>query len=148
MCGLSLSYEFPKDHTFKSMFYANTNQNFPAKLQEIVGMAGVLRDITDPPKINQPYVDPLKFAESVNDEASFVEFIRVMSADWEDEQEKERQNPSPPYSCGANGWENGTIGTFLEAAHQAWVDNAGNPYRSQNPWRTAAVILARGKHYE
>jgi hypothetical protein len=46
-------------------------------------------------------------ADQVTDEPSFVQFVLALSADWEDEREKEKASPSSPYGPGANGWENG-----------------------------------------
>jgi hypothetical protein len=47
--------------------------------------------------------------EKVTDEESFFEFAKALQADKEDENRKEEENPSNPYSYGWNGWENSTI---------------------------------------
>lgn len=65
--------------------------------------------------------------------------------------EDEAVTPSSPWGPGANGWENGSIETFLHAA-AAW----GNQTRHglvdydppANPWQRCAEILLMGKHYE
>ena len=89
--------------------------------------------------------------DAVSDEASFVAFVTALAEDWEDEREKEKRTPSSPYGPGANGWENGTIGAFLERA-AAWAeDSAGGMQFYQvptNPWRRCADILHAGKFYE
>lgn len=90
-------------------------------------------------------------AEAVVDEATFVEFMFALSEDWEDEGRKEAEHPSSPYGPGANGWENGTIGAFLErAASWAEASRGGLPRYEvpSNPWRRAAQILLAGKFYE
>lgn len=89
--------------------------------------------------------------DSVNDEQSFLRFLQALAEDWEDEQHKELANPSPPYCPGANGWKNGTIGAYLDAAFQ-WGDSSFDGLRlyekPSNPWKRAADILYMGKLYE
>ena len=56
----------------------------------------------------------------------------------------EKVSPSPPYGPGANGWENGTIGTFLERdASRSESTAAGTQYYSlpENPWKRCAHTL-------
>lgn len=90
-------------------------------------------------------------ARAVCDEATFIGFVRALGEDWEDEQTKEALSPSSPYGPGANGWENGSIGAFLESA-SAWADASINGLPGyavpSNPWRRCAEILLMGKHYE
>ncbi|WP_088347461.1 MULTISPECIES: hypothetical protein [Rhodomicrobium] len=92
-------------------------------------------------------------AELVVDEASFLRFLKALADDWNDEEAKERGQPSHPYGPGANGWENGTIGNFLEAA-AAWA-NASPAEASRivetaagTVWQRVAQILLAGKFYE
>jgi hypothetical protein len=59
---------------------------------------------------------------AVNDQETFLLFVQKLSADWKDEVRKEEACPSPPFSRGANGWENGSIDTFLDAA-AAWAES-------------------------
>ena len=54
--------------------------------------------------------------ESVHDSKSFLVFVKELIADRENEIKKEKISPSSPFGPGANGWENGTIETFLDAA--------------------------------
>ena len=89
--------------------------------------------------------------EAVSDETSFVAFVTALAEDWEDERTKEKSKPSSPYGPGANGWENGTIGAFLERS-AAWAEDtrAGTAFYQvpTNPWRRCADILHAGKFYE
>ena len=90
-------------------------------------------------------------ANQVMDERTLLEFMNTLAADWEDERAKEAASPSSPYGPGANGWENGTIGAFLERA-ASWGEAtvAGTELYSppDNPWRRCAHILLAGKFYE
>jgi hypothetical protein len=92
-----------------------------------------------------------EFLNLVNDEQSFLRFLQALAEDWEDERQKELANPSSPYGSGANGWENGTIGAFLDAAGR-WADTSIDGLRfyekPSNPWTRAAQILYMGKLYE
>lgn len=93
---------------------------------------------------------PEDFLDKVKDEKTFLKFLLILSMDWEKEQEIEERNPSSPYSSGAMGWENGTIGAFLESAHAcgtAHLKNGGlEP--DANVWKKAASIIYSGKIYE
>ena len=88
--------------------------------------------------------------DAVCDEDSFVAFVVALSADRADEVQKEKKSLSSPYGAGANGWENGSIEAFLDAA-SAWADDwkKSPQYRSPtNPWKRCAEILYAGKYYE
>jgi len=88
---------------------------------------------------------------SVNDEQSFLRFLQALAEDWKDEQQKESTTQSLPYGSGANGWENGTIGAYLDAAAR-WGDTSigGLAFyeKPSNAWKRAAQILYMGKIYE
>jgi len=92
-----------------------------------------------------------ELADQVHDEKSFIEFVAALASDWEDEQVIEAATPSSPYSAGALGWENGTVGAFLERA-SSWAEASINGLKfyekPSNPWRRAAHILHAGKFYE
>ena len=96
-------------------------------------------------------IDLHSLASSVTDEIGFIRFLEALAADRADECAKEAANPSSPYGPGANGWENGTIEGFLEAA-SAWAEESinGLPHyeKPANPWTRCAAILLMGKHYE
>jgi hypothetical protein len=89
--------------------------------------------------------------DSVNDEASFLSFVAALALDWYEEREIAAVKHSSPYSAGALGWENGTIGAFLDAA-AGWGEASfnGQPLceKPTNPWKRAAQILHAGKFYE
>lgn len=92
-----------------------------------------------------------KLADSVENEADFVKFIEALILDKINEEEKESVSPSSPYGAGANGWENGSIVAFLDAATtwgQASVNGLQYYEKPSNPWRRAAHILHAGKFYE
>jgi hypothetical protein len=89
--------------------------------------------------------------EAVEDEQSFTQFLLALAADWETEQEIDSVQASSPYSSGTLGWENGTIGTFLDAACR-WGSASAKGLRfyqvPENPWRRVADIIFAGKGYE
>lgn len=95
--------------------------------------------------------DLYSLAMSVVDEVGFIRFVAALAADRADERVKEAVNPASPYGPGANGWENGTIEEFLDAASD-WAEASinGLPYyeKPTNPWTRCATILLMGKHYE
>ena len=96
--------------------------------------------------LHAPSLDLDALLEEVNDEQSFLRFVDALRADWELERELEKANPSPPFSAGATGWENGSIGQFLEAA-VAYASDSPD-VGTANPWRRAAHIVYAGKFYE
>jgi hypothetical protein len=83
--------------------------------------------------------------ERVVDEESFLAFVGALEADWHRDEQT-----SKPYG-GGGGWENGTIGAFLEAAI-AWAEDTKKAPQavptSSNPWRRCADILWAGAFYE
>jgi hypothetical protein len=90
-------------------------------------------------------------ADAVHDGRTLLEFVKALIADREDEIAKESRSSSSPYGAGSNGWENGTIEDFLDAASR-WAEST-NFGRAQglsdsNPWRQFAVFLYCGKIYE
>ena len=89
--------------------------------------------------------------DAVCDEESFISFLAALAADREDEIHKERTSPSSPYGPGANGWENGSIEAFLDAA-AAWAHASKNGLESyrkpDNTWKRCADIIYMGKVYE
>jgi hypothetical protein len=96
-------------------------------------------------------LDLFSEAEKVADELAFLQLLRRMAIDWEDQRQKELATPRPPYSAGANGWENGSIGQFLEAA-AAWAEatsqTASVGSEVSDVWRRAAMIIVAGAFYE
>lgn len=99
-----------------------------------------------------PARDLLAMALAVDSKDSFLAFVHALKVDREDEVRKERIHPSSPYSPGANGWENGTIEAFLDAAAEwggATSAITGEPMLPDMPtWRSFALLLLAGKEYE
>lgn len=82
--------------------------------------------------------------EKVNSKETFFEFVEALKKDKENEDEKEKINPSAPYSSGANAWENGTIPGFLDTMHAFGKDNE----EIKLDWYSFALLLYSGKFYE
>ena len=82
--------------------------------------------------------------EGVGSKETFFAFLNALRLDKEDEDKKEKENPSPPYSVGANGWENGSISSFLEAMHAYGKDDD----KIGLDWKSFALLLYSGKFYE
>ncbi len=90
-------------------------------------------------------------ADSVESEQDLLNFIEALKLDRNDEEEKEKVNPSSSYGSGANGWENGNIVSFLDAAvawGQASINGLEFYKKTDNPWKRVAQILHAGKFYE
>jgi hypothetical protein len=84
--------------------------------------------------------------EKVNSKQTFIEFVAALENDRAEEVEKEKSKKSSPFGPGANGWQNGTIENFLDAAHAFAQDS---PLISEIPdWKSFALILYAGKFYE
>jgi hypothetical protein len=95
--------------------------------------------------------DTFNIASRVRDESSFLAFLDQLAKDRADECRKEELQPSSPYGAGANGWQNGSIETFLEAAAawgQATADRPLDDEHPENPWQRCAQIISAGKFYE
>ncbi len=95
-------------------------------------------------------MSPEDYLNLVRDEKTFLTFLQILSEDWEKASTIEKQAPSPPYGTSALGWENGTIGAFLEAAAACGMDHMprGGLEPNANPWKKAASIIYSGKIYE
>ena len=100
--------------------------------------------------MTDPTPKPEDFLAEVIDEQTFLKFLQLLAFDWKKEQAFEAENVSSPYSSGALGWENGTIGQFLESAAACGIDqlSKGGLGPNANPWRKAAAIIYAGKIYE
>jgi hypothetical protein len=96
-------------------------------------------------------LDLHELLDQVNDRDSFFEFVRALVRDREEEVARERVSPSSPYGPGANGWENGTIEAYLDAA-MSWAKSTDMGRTQGVPespsWRAFAVFLFCGKIYE
>jgi len=99
--------------------------------------------------IEKKQTDLWELVEAVKDEASFLIFLQAMADDFALDRKIEKARPSPPYSPGPLGWENGTIDTFLDAAVACSIDNKGRGiFNDNNVWRRCAEIIFTGKYYE
>lgn len=89
--------------------------------------------------------------EQVVDQSTFLAFVDALACDFAAEARIEKEAPSSPYGPGALDWENGSIDTFLDAAHAWGTATAGDPIRDAKDvtvWRRCAEILYAGKYYE
>lgn len=89
-----------------------------------------------------------EYLDRVTDQASFYAFVAALIADREQEVDIEKRTPSSPYGPGANGWENGTIEAYLEAALSCASDNGDNMLQEKPSWAAFATFLYCGKIYE
>jgi hypothetical protein len=94
--------------------------------------------------------DPADLLEQVTDRESFLAFVHALIMDRENEVAKERVQGSP-WGPGPNGWQNGSIEQFLDAAAR-WAE-ATNMGQTQGlpeepSWRAFAAFLYCGKIYE
>ncbi|MDF3199158.1 hypothetical protein P3C29_10715 [Pseudomonas sp. 1912-s] len=89
--------------------------------------------------------------KTVDDEQSFIGFVKALGMDFAEERLLEETSPSSPYGPGALGRENGSIDTFLDAA-AAWAtaSSRSSPVSASrsNVWQRCAAILLAGKFYE
>jgi hypothetical protein len=94
-------------------------------------------------------LDPKPDPSAVNDEESFLAFVKALEADRRLAAALEKEAPVPYGSH--RGWENATIEQFLEAA-TSWAEDTrfGRSQRLEgvSPWRQFAVFLYCGKIYE
>jgi hypothetical protein len=88
-----------------------------------------------------------QLVNQVNSKETFLEFVRALAADWDEEQQLEKKSSSNPFGRGAKGWENGSIGSFLDAM-QAWMVDSREKVSTTPDWKTFARILLAGKFYE
>lgn len=91
-------------------------------------------------------MDLNELLEKVNTKDTFLQFVKALKDDKIDEDEKEKTNPSSPYSYGVNGWENGTISSFLESIEAYGQDS--EQIKEKPNWKNFALLLYAGKFYE
>lgn len=95
-------------------------------------------------------MDLNKKLEEVEDQATFLIFVKALHQERCEDLKLEKQNPSSLYGPTHKGWENTTIEAFLEAAI-AWAEDTdfGNSQNiKQNDWYKLASFLYCGKIYE
>ena len=61
--------------------------------------------------------------EKVNDEESFILFVKELVKNREEAIRSQKENPSSPYGPDAGGWENTTIERYFEGAI-AWAEDS------------------------
>jgi len=91
-----------------------------------------------------------EMAQTVQTEADFLRFAMALLADWQDEQEKLKTIAKAKYGGpGPNGWQNGTIGAFLDAMI-AWAEDSDHTgrYDEAPNWSLFARMLLAGSRYE
>lgn len=94
--------------------------------------------------MKQEFFDPY----TVHDRDSFMQFVNWLCADRCEAEDMERADAERYKWSGANGWENSSIASFLEAAiagaqaQRDWGVGAGPS------WKELAVFLYLGKIYE
>jgi len=89
---------------------------------------------------------PEHLISRVNSKETFLEFLKALESDWNKEQEMSKGAQLAPFLPGALGWENRSVGGFLEAMH-AWACDA--QWLDDEPsWRMFAELLLAGKSYE
>lgn len=95
--------------------------------------------------------DPGETLNKVIDRKSFYKFVESLIMDRKDAVAKEAIKPSSPYGPQANGWENSTIESYLEAA-LAWAEDTemgeSQGLGANLSWKTFATFLYCGKIYE
>ncbi len=89
-------------------------------------------------------MNPFELLEKVNSKETFLDFIKALENDKIDEDDKEKLEPSEPYSNGKNGWVNGSISEFLESIHAYGSDNDDLKLE----WKSIAELFYAGKMYE
>ncbi|KWA00216.1 hypothetical protein [Burkholderia territorii] len=89
--------------------------------------------------------------ERVTDERTLIHFLRVLGHDWHKERQLDADVPPSPFAAAALGWENRSIGEYLEAMVD-WAEASEDGLRGydppDNPWRRMADILLAGKNRE
>jgi hypothetical protein len=85
--------------------------------------------------------------EKVVDRNSFLEFTKSLVEDWAREEKRIEENKNNSYSpiSGNSEWQNGTIGSYLEAA-ASWAEDSAQ--FKEPSWKDFAKFLYAGKNYE
>ncbi len=89
-----------------------------------------------------------KLLDGVTDRTTFYTCVAALIADRKQEIEIEKLTPSSPYGSEENGWENGTIEVYLEAALSSASDNGDKLLQEEPSWQAFATFIYCGKIYE
>lgn len=95
-------------------------------------------------------LDLTAMVKEVHTEADFLRFARALLANWEDEQKQLPAQPRAHYGeRGPNGWENGSIGSFLSGMIR-WAEDKDHSqqYNADPDWGLFALMLLAGSRYE
>ena len=81
---------------------------------------------------------------------SFIKFITYLWKEKKLDDEDEKKGKIKPYTSGNYGWENRTIGNFLEAMLSGYDSHMKNSdyLDEKNIWKKIAKIIELGKVYE
>jgi len=90
-------------------------------------------------------VRSIELLGQVKDRESFLAFAKALAEERELAEKMEREEPEKYGLCGALGWENRSISSFLNAALACVEDD---PYFKEASWRGFAEFLYGGKIYE
>jgi hypothetical protein len=90
-------------------------------------------------------VRSIELLGQVKDRESFLAFAKALLEERELAEKMEREEPEKYRLCGALGWENGSISSFLGAALACVEDGS---HFEESSWRGFAEFLYCGKIYE
>jgi hypothetical protein len=92
---------------------------------------------------------PEELLDKVNSRETFLAFVAALVEDRRDADAVEASDSQRYRWSGANGWQNGTIVTFLDGA-LAYAQSPNWPERESDAptWRDLAKFLFLGKIYE
>jgi hypothetical protein len=89
--------------------------------------------------------------ENVVDLDTFLDFVRALIDDWERNEKGGKFRRPDLSTSSSDDWQNGTIGSYLEAAH-AWARTTEMGKKqgvsSSLSWKAFALFLYIGKIYE
>ena len=80
-------------------------------------------------------------SDAVCDKDTFLNFVDALARDADDAEGKMKSEFSP------NGWEHGSIGSFLDAVVRC-SDGKRGRFSEEASWKTFADMLYSGKIYE
>ena len=97
-------------------------------------------------------MDLYEMADRVTDRVTFLKFVDALAMDAQAADKEPMKTSDNKINLSPDGWENGTIATFLSAMAAWTADNSrtNGPARlpEEPSWRSFAKILLAGKMYE
>nr|WP_208653518.1 hypothetical protein [Leptospira koniambonensis] len=88
--------------------------------------------------------------EAVHDENSFLDFVKALLKEINEDLELEKKTPRNLFGPTHNGWENTTLDAYFDSA-VAWAEDSDfgkSQGISDNLWNKFATFLYCGKIYE